>query len=75
MTTVPGFSADASLGSRRVARGRRLQSTDSRRAVVPAASCEATCFIKLVDCVLAHEMNCQSRHWWCKFWCRYGPAT
>jgi hypothetical protein len=75
MTALPGFSANASLGSRSIARGNSRHRASAPGTVVPAMNCEATCFIKLVDCVIAHEMNCQSRHWWCKFWCRYGPPS
>ena len=75
MTTLPGFSANASLGSRSIARGTSRHRASAPGTVVPAMSCEATCFIKLIDCVMAHEMHCNSRYTLCKFWCRVGPIN
>lgn len=76
MNRVPGFGAAASLHARMMpARETRRNRNNAHGTVVPAGSCAAGCFIKLVDCVLASESNCNPRYQLCKFWCRYGPAS
>ena len=77
MSTMPGFSAEAALGSRIVtARRGAWEETPADGRVVPAViDCEHRCLLKLIDCLEGHEQHCSDRYQMCKFWCRVGSIS
>ena len=76
MRSMPGFTAEASLGGRfAMSRGGAPIHAATESVVVPAVDCLGHCMVKLIDCTQAHEKNCLDRYRMCKFWCLVGSLS
>ncbi len=76
MRSMPGFTADASLGRTfATSRGGAPTHMKTEGVVVPAVDCLGHCMIKLIDCTRGHEKNCLDRYHMCKFWCLVGGIS